>query len=472
MNNKILKEILFLWCESISLIKREGLFSFIGESLKFFKFTWFMLSLKSIITRSTFPSSDPMSVISTSTISPDIISLKKKFDTDFDLRYYLKNGIFNPTHESKETNKILSILYIDDHTPQPDKDAGSVVTFNFICILSSMGYKITFWSNDQKRVEPYTTELQQRGVEVIYEHQSFKKFIQKRNNVYSICITTRPYFSKKYIDNIRHYSQQCKIIYIVADLHFVRIAREAFLEKSKIRMMMSLEIKKLEFWNMNNSDLTIFHSENECKFALTENKSLNAAVIPIPYFLDFAPKSFSERTDLLFLGNYKHSPNLDAIQYFVTDIFPLITKELPDLKLYVVGSNVPDFLADLCSKTKNCILIGFVKDLTPYLGSCKIMVSPLRYGSGIKGKIILSMLSSLPVITTNIGAEGISANTNSELLIVDKLQDFANKTIDLYKNELEWNKLSSNAKKFAEINYSPELVRASFEKVFESILNH
>ena len=142
------------------------------------------------------------------------------------------------------------------------------------------------------------------------------------------------------------------------------------------------------------------------------------------------------------------------------------------MKLYVVGSNVPDFLADLCSKTKNCILIGFVKDLTPYLGSCKIMVSPLRYGSGIKGKIILSMLSSLPVITTNIGAEGISANTNSELLIVDKLQDFANKTIDLYKNELEWNKLSSNAKKFAEINYSPELVRASFEKVFESILNH
>jgi glycosyltransferase involved in cell wall biosynthesis len=335
-----------------------------------------------------------------------------------------------------------------------------------------MGHKMTFWSNDQKRIEPYVTELEKRGIEVIYDHKSFHKFFKERQKIYQVCIATRPYFSKKYIDIIKKLSKQCKIIYVAADLHYLRMIRQAYVEKSKVSLMRSLELKKLELSIMKISDITVFHGENECAFALNENESLKLAVIPIPYVIDIESKSFKEREGLLFLGNYKHTPNVDSLEYFIKDIFPIIRKELPDLKLYVIGSNISDKLTLLCNININCVLLGYVKDLTPYLSSCKIMVSPLRYGAGIKGKIITSMLSSLPVVTTSIGAEGMFTAEDPELLIGDSPLDFAAHVIDLYQNQTRWNELSHKAKDFAQINYSPELVRASFGKVFDYVLDN
>ncbi|MEO9307217.1 MAG: FkbM family methyltransferase [Nitrososphaera sp.] len=366
----------------------------------------------------------------------------------------------------------LHILYIDHYVPEYDKDAGSVTAFNFICVLASMGHKITFWPENLNRSEPYTTELQQKHVEVIYGHNNFEEFIKKRSHVYAICVMARPHISIHFIDKIKEHAPKCKIIYEASDLHFVRIFREAEISKSEKLIAEAESSKKTELELMNKSHLSLFRGEKECAMAIAENKSILTAAAPLALYYDGKWKSFDERKDLVFVGGYNHPPNVDAVEYFISDIFPIIQNKLPDIKFYVIGSNVPEKIKNLCSSNKNCILVGYVPDLSSYLLNCRVMVAPLRYGAGVKGKITQSMTYHLPVVTTSIGAEGISEKNDDVLLISDDPTDFANKVIKLYENKELWTRLADKAYEFADIHYSPESVRNVFSQIIQRLVNY
>ena len=161
---------------------------------------------------------------------------------------------------------------------------------------------------------------------------------------------------------------------------------------------------------------------------------------------------------------------MDAVEYFISEVFPIIRNELPNAKLHVVGSNVPEKIKNLCANNKNCVLVGYVQDLSKYLLNCRIMVAPLRYGAGVKGKITQSMMYHLPVVTTSIGAEGISEK-DDVLLISDDPKEFAKKAIDLYTNKVLWNKLANDAYEFANIHYSPESVRDVFTQAIRRLVS-
>ncbi len=362
----------------------------------------------------------------------------------------------------------MHILYIDHYVPEFDKDAGSVTAFNFVSILSFMGHKVTFWPENLNNSQPYTTELQQRGVEVIFGSHDFEEFIKERKHLYSVCIMARPYISINFIDKIKKHAPSCKIIYEPSDLHYVRMFRESNLNNDSNKMADAQKSKELELELMKKSSLTLFRTEKECQLVLREDPSLKVAALT-SYFFEGESKPFNKRKDIVFIGGFGHPPNVDAVEHFVNEIFPLIRQKMPEVKFYVVGSNIPDKLAKLCKETKNCILVGYVEDVSDYLSGCRIMVVPLRWGAGVKGKIIHSMWYSLPVVTTEVGAEGIP-NKENIVMVSDKPEVFANNVITLYNNQDLWEKYSKNMKEFAEIHYSPEASREIFKAIFKTIL--
>jgi len=364
----------------------------------------------------------------------------------------------------------IHILYVDHYVPQIDKDAGSQNAFFTISILTYMGHKVTFWPENLHKSEPYVTELQQRGIEVITGLHNFEKFLKERGHIYSAAILCRPHIAIHFIDKLKKYAPQCKIIYEASDLYHIGLLRESEIKHQSKKQIESSIMREREIELMEKSDMVFFRTKKDCDIALKEDQAHKVAALHLPPMYNGHVKPFDERKDIIYVGGFQHPPNSDAVEYFISEIFPLISEKLPDVKFRLVGSKIPDKIKQLCEKTKNCEFIGYVYDLSSLLNECRIMVVPVRYGAGVKGKVTESMSHSLPVVTTSIGAEGLIENQNHEhLLISDDPREFADKTVEVYKNKELWEKISKNAKDYVENNFSPEQGRDILTRVLSSL---
>jgi len=360
------------------------------------------------------------------------------------------------TFFERDRQKGINILYIDHYIPEPDKDSGSLRTFSILSILRYLGNRITFWPENMSKSQPYTNELQQKGIEVIYGSQNFSKFLDNRKEFYDLVIISRPYVAVKFIDIIKSKMPNCQIIYETTDLHFLRMKRQQIFNKDQVSNEDVKKMHDMELSLMKKSDLTILTSKEEAKILHSEDESLKFVIISNTNPVSGKIPNFEKRQDMMFLGGFQHTPNIDSAEYLVKEIFPLIKQKLPQVKLYVVGSNPPEKITNLASK--DVIVTGFVRDLDSYYDKCRLMLSPLRFGAGIKGKITQSLAKGLPVVTSSIGAEGIDLIDGENCMIADDKTDVVNKTVQVYENKDLWEKLSENGLEIAK-NYSPELTR-------------
>jgi len=364
-----------------------------------------------------------------------------------------------------------NILFVDHYVPEYDKDAGSLRTYYMVSVLSSLGHKVTFWPDNLNKTEPYASELQQKGIEVMYAPNNFESFIKERGFSFHICIASRPHISIKYIDLIRKHAPKCKIVYDPIDISFVREFREAEFKKNPIMLEQASRTKENELQLIRKCDMTMLTSEKESLLLLQEDSSISTAVISVFQLPENEIPEYHERKDLLFLGGFQHPPNVDSIEYMVRDVFPKIKKKISDIKLYVIGSNPPSKVVELCSKTDGIVFLGYVKNIDPYLKKCRVMVAPLRFGAGVKGKITQSMANGLPVVTTSIGAEGISIGNKRVLLVGDDVDTFVSESMELYQNERLWSEISTNAVEHINMYFSPELARDTLTQLISKCID-
>jgi glycosyltransferase involved in cell wall biosynthesis len=175
---------------------------------------------------------------------------------------------------------------------------------------------------------------------------------------------------------------------------------------------------------------------------------------------------FDARKDLMFIGGFLHQPNEDGVFFFVREIFPIIRERIPDVRFFVVGSDPSKELLKLDSHDVK--VTGYVKDVIPFFNNCRVFVSPLRYGAGMKGKIGQSMGYGLPVVTTTIGAEGIGMVEGETALIADGPEDFANAVVRLYTDADLWSRMSSASLRHIEENYSREVLSKRISLLFDT----
>ncbi|MGM9969516.1 MAG: glycosyltransferase [Anaeroplasma sp.] len=336
-----------------------------------------------------------------------------KWKTTLEKHYPNAENVF--TARDRSYNK-KTLLMIDHYVPQYDKDAGSRTVFAYLRLLSELGYNVKFIGENFYRHEPYTKELQKLGVEVLYGPyyaNHYKEWLNQNGKYINYVFFNRPHITNKFIDIVKNTCTNAKFIYYGHDLHYIRINREYLLKNDEALLNEANKWKKIEYDIFNKVDLIYYPSINEIDEIHKINQELNAKVLQPYLYSNLKYKNYvpSKREGLLFVGGFRHSPNYDGIMWFIKDIFPKLIKAMPNIKLIVAGSYPPQELLDVASK--NIIIRGFVSDeeLNELYNTVKLVVVPLRFGAGIKGKVIEAMANCVPVITTNCGAEGI--NTNS-----------------------------------------------------------
>jgi hypothetical protein len=355
------------------------------------------------------------------------------------------------------------VLVIDATTPEPDQDSGSLRLTHIMRCFRDLGYGVTFFADNHLHAGQYTKHLQQSGIEVQYEPflESGQAFFWERGTEFDLVMVSRHYIASKYTSVVRKHCPQASFVFDTVDLHYLREQRLAELESSSTLRQAAAQTKRSEIGVINDSDAVVVVSESEV--AVLEKDAPDALVHVLSNVHDVPGRShgFGERADLFFVGGYQHPPNVDAACWFVEKIWPLIHKELPDVKFHLIGSKAPEKVSKLSGE--GVVFHGFVEDLDPYLENCRLSVAPLRYGAGVKGKVNLSMSHGQPVVATSVAVEGIHAEHEREVLIADTEQAFADEVVRVYQDESLWNRVSDAAVENVNSHFSVEAARNSLE---------
>ena len=365
-----------------------------------------------------------------------------------------------------------------------DRASGSLRLFTYLKILKELGFHITFIARIGSTELRYRHQLQQEGIEV-YENDikalEWEGFDVNTKDIdhtlcpnhdrifsdrrYDYAIISFWYLGRYYIPLIREKSPDTTIILDSVDIHFVRELREAEIKKDEKLKKKAEYLKPKELTVYNKADRVWVVTEQDKKSIESNVRNIPIDIIPNIHLVSSEAPDFDKSRDLLFVGNFAHPPNVDAVDYFIKEIWPGVSQKIPDIRLWIVGNNPPDHIKKLHSE--KIIVTGFVPETKPYLLQSRISVNPLRYGAGMKGKIGEALSFGLPVITTSIGAEGMNLEDNKHALIADSPDTFINQIVRLYNDRELWQKLSAAGRAHVENNWGKTPVIKKFKKIFD-----
>ena len=349
--------------------------------------------------------------------------------------------------------------FIDDTVPTPDQDAGSNAAIEHMRALQALGYKVTFLPADNMaKIDPYTGQLQKLGIECPYHpyfwsvEEVFRKAVNKPDVVY----LHRYSNASKYATMVRRYFPNCRIVYNVADLHFLRMERQAEIDPGSMNAAEAAMQRRGELQAMQTVDSVIVHSPVEAKLLRETDPSLKVEVVPWTVLARPTPLPFSQRSGTAYVGGFGHPPNADAVRYFVAEILPLLRPRAPDCTTYLVGSKMPDEIAAL--RGPGVVPLGFVPVLADILHKLRCTVVPLRYGAGIKGKVLESFAHGLPCVMSEVAAEGLELPEALAWLVARSPEEFAVKRARVHEEEVLNRRLAEAGLKYIEQRHSAGVV--------------
>jgi glycosyltransferase involved in cell wall biosynthesis len=352
--------------------------------------------------------------------------------------------------------QLPSVLIIDATLPAYDEDSGSLRLFTLMKMLVTLGYQVTFFPDNLDSNFKYCHALEALGVEVFHAPYNITEALSYRN--FTFAIVSRVTVGHRYLPFLRLISPSTKIFYDTVDIHYIRELRQAEIENNPQLAQKAQETRRKELSNCLLADCTITVTEEDAHHLQQELPQLNYAVIPNVHLLQPLPeKTFEERDGLVFIGNYNHQPNEDAIYFFVENVLPKIHAQLPDVCLYVIGSNMKEPMKTLANERVK--MVGWVDKVAPEFAQRRVFVSYLRYGAGMKGKLGQALSLGLPVVTTTIGAEGMGLIAGETALIADDPEKFAEEVCRLYTDKVLWERLSQQGRDYIEQHFGETAVR-------------
>lgn len=387
--------------------------------------------------------------------------LQEKWSEEFKNQYD-NVGVPNAFRARERSRGKKVILFVDHYVPTFDKDAGSKTTFQYIKMFIERGYVVKFLPDNFAKSEPYTSILEQMGVEVLYGNEmrtNIFEWIENNQANIDIAYLNRPHIATKYIDFIKE-KTNIKVIYYGHDLHFLRERREYELTGDVERKNASAYWKSMELDLMRKASISYYPSNVEVDYIHTFDKKINAKAITAYVFEKFGNIDYNPdiREGVLFVGGFSHPPNADALKYFLDNMWDEIYAQIK-APFYIVGSNATDEIKALHNEAKGIIFKGFVseEELKELYEKVRLVVVPLRYGAGVKGKVIEALYYNDPVITTSVGAEGID-NSYNQMLVADEPADFVEKCVNLYNDKEALKAMSKAADDYVRNKHSIEAV--------------
>lgn len=354
------------------------------------------------------------------------------------------------------------VLFIDLTTPEPQHDAGSLVAVETMRALQALGYKVTFVPVDNFLwTKAYSAPLQAMGIETIYHpfYSRFEPFISARGSEFDLVVVHRFGAAERVMGALRTHAPQAKIAFMPADLHFLREEREAELSGDSAALEQAAETRRREIAIIRSADAVLPHSNLEIEILNAEVPETPTFKLPLIHDPDPIAAGFHGRSGVGFLGGYGHPPNVDAVDWFMDEIWPKVRAAKPDARFVLAGSKMPDRFKALDGKN-GVEVLGFVETIDEFFGTIRASLAPLRYGAGAKGKVAASLALGTPCVSTSVGAEGMGLTAGVDVLVSDDPDGFARHILAMLEDENRWNELRQAGVDFARRETSRDVVRA------------
>ena len=364
-----------------------------------------------------------------------------------------------------ERNVRRRALFIDGLVPEPDKDAGSNAAFQHMLSLQRLGYKVTFLPADNMaRIDPGTTELQRRGIECLYQpyYVSVEDAFAKLSMPFELVYLHRYSNASNYAGMIRQHFPEARILYSVADLHFLRTQRQAEVENDPALRAEADRLRRLELGAMSLVDCVIVHSPVEAELLRQIVPDLDVQVIPWTIPLHDITRMTDQQPGIAFIGNYYHTPNVDAAKWAAQTVMPVLRGKVPGIELLLVGSHMPAEVSALAAT--DIVPLGYVPSLDSVFARIRLTIAPLRYGAGLKGKVLESLAAGIPCVMTTVAAEGLDLPAELQSLVADEPDALADRIATLCRDSDEYRRIVEAGKAYIAADYSPERIDALIRK--------
>jgi GT2 family glycosyltransferase len=334
-----------------------------------------------------------------------------------------------------------TVVVVDHYVPFFDKDAGSRSVFQYLQLMVEMGFNVKFIGANFFPHQPYTDALQQMGIEVLVGEKAAsgisRWLVGNAEHIHAVYLN-RPHVAEQFLDDIDKMVPRPTVAFWGCDLHYLRTEREFAVTGDAKQEALAADWKTREYRIFDRVDCVYYPSDVEVAEIHAHRSDLNARVLPL-YVMDqvqVPAYDAAGRAGILFVGGFGHPPNLDGISWFIEAILPLVRRAHPDVVLHIVGSNTPESIKAMDGEAIR--VHGFVSDETLeqiYL-QVRLAVIPLRFGAGVKGKVVEAIQRGVPAVTTSIGAEGLP-DAESVLAVADDEASFADEIIRVLDGESE-----------------------------------
>jgi GT2 family glycosyltransferase/SAM-dependent methyltransferase/glycosyltransferase involved in cell wall biosynthesis len=333
----------------------------------------------------------------------------------------------------KDRGATRRVLVLDETAPTPDQDAGSVTTIKVMQVFQKLGYKVVFAPIDNFLYQrKYIGDLQRMGVECLYAPfcSDLDAHLKRHGANYDVVHIFRHDVMRRTIESVRTHCPRAVVMFNNMDLHYLRLQRQAQVEGGSTAK--ALSTKATELQTMARADLIFVPSTYERDLLRAEDVGPPVEVMPFMVDAEAPVTHAAAAQDIVFLGGFRHPPNIDAVLWFHSEIWPAVAAARPMARFVVVGAHPPEEV--LALQSDRIIVTGRVDDLRPAFETARVFVAPIRYGAGVKGKIYTAMSYGAPVVTTSVGAEGIGLRPGVDALVADASEDLAAEIIRVFKD--------------------------------------
>ena len=371
------------------------------------------------------------------------------------------------------------LVVIGLHWPEPESTAAGLRMLQLLELFQSLDYEITFLSATPKTTHSY--DLNSMGIQtqsITLNDDDFDTLITDLKP--QVVLYDRFIAEEQFGWRVHACVPETLTILDTEDLHCLRKARQQFdvSDPAFTAQLKESDTAKRELASIYRCDVSLIISEFEMQLLQSEFQVPETLLCYLPFLVDSVDTGIEGTTDIpaftlrqhfMTVGNFKHEPNYDAVLYLKETLWPAIRNKLPKTELHIYGAYTPEKVKQLHNPKQGFIIKGYATDINATMQKYRLCLAALRFGAGLKGKLLKAMQNGLPCVMTTLGAEGMFGNLTPNGCVAESDNDFISGALDLYENQAAWTAAQHRGFDLLNSRFNVEVFRPILEKLLHAM---
>jgi GT2 family glycosyltransferase len=383
-----------------------------------------------------------------------------------------KTAALSPKHNQIELDvPPNTFLMVEQEVPKFDTNAGDLTVFSYITAIAKTGINVSLLVPHGYETSKYSDVIESHGVEIVSPDVPMASWLERNKKNISGLWISRPELANSLLRTFQNL-ELSNVVYYTHDLHHDRLIKQAKKNFSIRKACEAALVRRKELRIINSVKMVASPSFQESKVIQELNPKAIVKTIP-PYIWpdgnkrNLTPQYFESKTDVLFVGGYRHTPNIDAALFLANKVMPKVWQIIPRARLVLAGSHPTPAIQDLSGQ--RIFVPGYLESLANTYAEARVVAAPLRFGAGVKGKTVEALRFGVPVVGTPIAFEGIFEDTEAIGIQGNTAQELADGIIQMLLDPAECARIANEGAKYVSEKFSESAAQDAILGIFESL---